>query len=108
MRENRTSSSMRGRRKRAIAQRACALLYQSPWLVRTCAPLPPVPGGEPPWRRRACDLIGEKLLNFADAAEQRLEFARELPPFLAEVWRIFNRYEIAVCRRPPVPPLCSR
>ena len=34
MRENRTSSSMRGRRKRAIAQRACALLYRSPWLVR--------------------------------------------------------------------------
>ena len=34
MREIRTSSSMRGRRKRATAQRACALLYRSPWLVR--------------------------------------------------------------------------
>jgi len=33
MREIRTSSSMRGRRKRATAQRACALLYRSPWLV---------------------------------------------------------------------------
>ncbi len=32
MREIRTSSSMRGRRKRATAQRACALLYRSPWL----------------------------------------------------------------------------
>jgi len=42
-------------------------------------------------------LIREKLLNFADAAEQRPEFARELPPFLAEVWRIFNQYEIADC-----------
>ena len=31
MREIRTSSSMRGRRKRATAQRACALL-RSPWL----------------------------------------------------------------------------
>jgi len=33
MREIRTSSSMRGRRKRATAQRACALLYRSPWLA---------------------------------------------------------------------------
>ena len=40
-------------------------------------------------------LIREKLLNFAEAAEQRPEFARELPRFLAEVWRIFNQYEIA-------------
>ena len=30
MREIRTSSSMRGRRKRATAQRACALLYGVP------------------------------------------------------------------------------
>jgi len=40
-------------------------------------------------------LIREKLLNCADAAERRPEFARELPRFLAEVWRIFNQYEIA-------------
>lgn len=40
-------------------------------------------------------LIREKLLNFADAAEKRPEFARELPRFLAEVWEIFNQYEIA-------------
>jgi hypothetical protein len=40
-------------------------------------------------------LVCEKRLNFADAAEQRPEFARELPCFLAEVWRIFNQYEIA-------------
>lgn len=40
-------------------------------------------------------LIREKLFNFADAAEQRPEFARELPRFLAEVWQIFNQYEIA-------------
>jgi len=40
-------------------------------------------------------LIREKLLNFADDAERRPEFAKELPRFLAEVWRIFNEYEIA-------------
>ena len=40
-------------------------------------------------------LIREKLLNFAHAAEEHPEFARELPRFLAEVWRIFNQYEIA-------------
>jgi hypothetical protein len=33
MREIRTSSSMRGCRKRATAQRACALLYRSPCLA---------------------------------------------------------------------------
>src|ERR1043165_6007940 len=40
-------------------------------------------------------LIREKLLSFADAAEERPEFARELPRFLAQVWQIFNQYEIA-------------
>jgi hypothetical protein len=40
-------------------------------------------------------LIREKLLNFADAAEERPEFARELPRFLAQVWQIFNPYELA-------------
>jgi hypothetical protein len=40
-------------------------------------------------------LIREKLLNFADAAEQRPQFAGELPRFLAEAWQIFNQYEIA-------------
>jgi hypothetical protein len=40
-------------------------------------------------------LIREKLLNFAEDAKRRPEFARELPRFLAEVWRIFNEFEIA-------------
>jgi hypothetical protein len=40
-------------------------------------------------------LITEKLLNFAEAAEQHPECARELPRFLSAVWRIFNEYEIA-------------
>jgi hypothetical protein len=40
-------------------------------------------------------LIGEKLITFADAAKDHLPFAKELPKFLAAVWRIFNEYEIA-------------
>lgn len=45
--------------------------------------------------KRALDyLIGEKLTTFAGAAEQDAEFAKELPRFLAAIWRIFNEYEI--------------
>ena len=40
-------------------------------------------------------LIGEKLMTFADAAKDHPEFAKELPRFLAAVWRVFNEYEIA-------------
>jgi hypothetical protein len=40
-------------------------------------------------------LIRWKLLNFADAAEERPEFARELPRFLAQLWQIFKPYELA-------------
>jgi len=39
-------------------------------------------------------LIGEKLLNFAQAADQDPEFAAELPRFQAAVWDIFNPYEL--------------
>jgi hypothetical protein len=39
-------------------------------------------------------LIGEKLLNFAEAAVTRPEFARELPCFVAEVRAIFSAEEI--------------
>jgi hypothetical protein len=46
--------------------------------------------------RSALDyLIGEKLVSFADAAEQHPEFSRELPRFLAAIWRTFNEFEIA-------------
>lgn len=46
--------------------------------------------------RSALDyLIGEKLLAFADAAEDYPEFAAELPRFLSAVYRVFNQYEIA-------------
>jgi hypothetical protein len=50
-------------------------------------------------------LIGEKLIAFARAAERDPAFAMELPRFLAAVWRIFNRYEIAgyvASRKPAV------
>lgn len=46
--------------------------------------------------RSALDyLIGEKLLAFADAAEDHAEFAAELPRFLSGIYRVFNQYEIA-------------
>lgn len=40
-------------------------------------------------------LLGEKLINFADAAERYPEFAVELPRFQAAVWDLFNPYELA-------------
>ena len=40
-------------------------------------------------------LVGEKLRMFADAARHDTAFARELPRFLAAIWRVFNEYEIA-------------
>jgi hypothetical protein len=39
-------------------------------------------------------LVGEKLLNFAKAADQSHEFAAELPCFQAAVWDVFNPYEL--------------
>lgn len=40
-------------------------------------------------------LVGEKLRMFAEAARHDIAFARELPRFLAAIWRVFNEYEIA-------------
>src|SRR4029077_15808014 len=40
-------------------------------------------------------LVGEKLMNFAEAADQHPEFAAELPRFQAEAWNVFNPYELA-------------
>ena len=40
-------------------------------------------------------LIGEKLMTFADEADRRPEFGRELPRFLAGIWQVFNQFEIA-------------
>ncbi len=40
-------------------------------------------------------LVGEKLLDFAKEADRSPEFASELPRFQAEVWDLFNPYELA-------------
>ena len=37
----------------------------------------------------------EKLIMFADEAERRPEFVKELPRFLAGIWQVFNQYELA-------------
>jgi hypothetical protein len=39
-------------------------------------------------------LIGEKLFSFVHAAEQKSEFAAELPNFVAEIRRMFTAQEI--------------
>jgi hypothetical protein len=39
-------------------------------------------------------LIGEKLMNFMRASDQRPEFAAELPRFIAEIKTIFEPWEI--------------
>ena len=38
--------------------------------------------------------VGEKLLNFAEAAEEHPEFARALPRFVSELRRMFTPEEI--------------
>lgn len=50
-------------------------------------------------------LVGEKLRTFAEAARYDAAFGRELPRFLAAVWRVFNEYELAgyvATRKPAV------
>ena len=39
-------------------------------------------------------VVGEKLLNFAEAAEEHPEFARALPQFVSEVRHMFTPEEI--------------
>jgi len=39
-------------------------------------------------------LVGEKLRTFAAVARIDGAFARELPRFLAAVYRVFNQYEL--------------
>jgi hypothetical protein len=40
--------------------------------------------------------VGEKLMNFAEAAHEHPAFARELPRFISEVRRIFSADELRV------------
>jgi len=69
MREIRTSGSMRGRRNRTSAQRACALLYRSPWLV-SAAEIADLARGEP-FSRSSSTVWGTRTLAspFAAPAE---------------------------------------
>ncbi len=39
-------------------------------------------------------VVGEKLLTFAEAAEEHPEFARALPQFVSEIRRMFTAEEI--------------
>jgi hypothetical protein len=54
-------------------------------------------------------LIGEKLLTFAEVAEQRAEFMHELPDFLQEIRAVFSLEETSEyatqleCARPLSP-----
>jgi hypothetical protein len=40
-------------------------------------------------------LVSEKLLNFAEAAEEHPEFAAGLPRSQVAVWEVFHPYELA-------------
>lgn len=40
-------------------------------------------------------LIGEKFLNFLQAAENHADFRAEIPAFVAEIKRIFERWQLA-------------
>ena len=40
-------------------------------------------------------LIGEKFLNFLEAAETQAEFRAEIPVFVAEIKVIFERWQLA-------------
>ena len=40
-------------------------------------------------------LIGEKLLNFLDAAETMPEWRAEIPQFIAEIKSMFERWQLA-------------
>ena len=40
-------------------------------------------------------LVGEKFLNFLEAAETDAEFRAEIPAFVAEIKTIFERWQLA-------------
>ena len=48
-------------------------------------------------------VVGEKLRMFAEAGRHDVAFARELPRFLAAIWRVFKEYELIgyVARQKP-------
>ena len=42
-------------------------------------------------------LVGEKFLNFLEAAEKDSTFQAEVPAFVAEIQRIFEPWQLAEC-----------
>jgi hypothetical protein len=47
-------------------------------------------------RQKALDyLVGEKFLNFLEAAETDADFQAEIPAFVAEIKSIFERWQLA-------------
>jgi hypothetical protein len=42
-------------------------------------------------------LVGEKFLNFLEAAEKDTTFEAELPAFVAEIKRLFEPWQLAEC-----------
>ena len=46
-------------------------------------------------QRALAYLIGEKFLNFLDAAETDTDFRAEIPAFVAEIKTIFARWQLA-------------
>jgi hypothetical protein len=42
-------------------------------------------------------LVGEKFLNFLEAAEKDSTFQAELPAFVAEIKRLFEPWQLAEC-----------
>ncbi|HEY2159555.1 MAG TPA: hypothetical protein VGH33_28280, partial [Isosphaeraceae bacterium] len=40
-------------------------------------------------------LVGEKFLNFLEAAEEHIEFRAEIPSFVAEIRTIFEPWQLA-------------
>lgn len=47
-------------------------------------------------RQQALDyLIGEKFINFLEAAEDNADFRGEIPAFVAEIKTIFERWQLA-------------
>jgi len=46
-------------------------------------------------QRALAYLIGEKFLNFLDAAETETDFRAEIPAFVAEIKTIFERWQLA-------------
>jgi len=54
-------------------------------------------------------LLGEKLLNFVEAADRHAEFSEELPHFLAEIKCVFSlvetdKYAVHLERTKPLTP----